>query len=364
MIAPESMSTVRATSASASAPAPPRLAWSGPYLFASGAGQRPYFVYTPTHYQLGTSVPLVVILHGCSQTPRGVAVATQWNDLAEEHNFIAVYPGQTLAVSPDAITGPADASPGLDYPRGESPGGRLAPCWQDGNGDNCWNWFLPDHQRRGAGEPAILAGITQTVIADAAHWTIDPARVYLAGMSAGGAMAVILGATYPDLYSAVGAHSALEYQAATTIPTAFAALAQGGPDPTHQGQQAFQAMGNHACLMPVLVVQGTNDLRVNPVNGDQVIQQWLQTNQLATGGVFTADFATPTTDTRFNEATPGGHPYRIRTWADSDGKTVHEYWTIDGMGHAWSGGYWLGSFADPRGPSATRAMYSFFSRSR
>jgi poly(3-hydroxybutyrate) depolymerase len=116
--------------------------------------------------------------------------------------------------------------------------------------------------------------------------------------------------------------------------------------------------------MPVLVVQGTTDLRVNPVNGDQAIQQWLQTNQLATGGVFTADFATPTTDTRFNEATPGGHPYRVRTWTDSHGKTVHEYWTIDGMGHAWSGGYWLGSFADPRGPSATRAMYSFFSQSR
>jgi poly(3-hydroxybutyrate) depolymerase len=104
--APQSMSILRATSASA--PAPPRLAWSGPYLFANEAGQRPYFVYTPTQYQLGTSVSLVVILHGCSQTPRGVAVATQWNDLAEEHNFIAVYPGQTLAVSPDAITGPTD----------------------------------------------------------------------------------------------------------------------------------------------------------------------------------------------------------------------------------------------------------------
>ena len=101
----------------------------------------------------------------------------------------------------------------------------------------------------------------------------------------------------------------------------------------------------------MLVVQGTNDLRVNPVNGDQVIQQWLDTNRLATGGMFTADFATPTTDTRFNEATPGGHPYRVRTWTDNHGKIVHEYWTIDGMGHAWSGGYWLGSFADPRGPT-------------
>ncbi len=363
MTAAESVPTPPPTSAAA--PAPPRLAWSGPYLFAGGAGRRPYFVYTPTRYQVGTSVALVVILHGCSQTPRGAAVATQWNDLAEEHNFIAVYPGQTLAVSPDAVTGPTDApAQPTDYPRGESPGNPLDPCWQDGNGDNCWNWFLPDHQRRGAGEPAILAGITKSVIADTAQWTIDPARVYVAGMSAGGAMAVILGATYPDLYSAVAAHSALEYQAATSIPTAFAALAQGGPDPIGQGQQAFRAMGGHARLMPVLVVQGTDDLRVNPVNGDQVIQQWLQTNHLATDGGFTADFTTPTTDTRFDEATPGGHPYRVRTWTDSHGKTVHEYWTIDGMGHAWSGGYWLGSFADPRGPSATRAMYSFFSRFR
>ena len=215
----------------ASAPAPPRLAWSGPYLFASGAGQRPYFVYTPTRYQVGTSVPLVVMLHGCSQTPRGVAVATQWNELAEEHNFIVVYPGQTLAVHPGAITGPTGepADQPADYSGGESPGNQLDPCWQDGNGDNCWNWFLPDHQSRGAGEPAIIAGITQAVLADTAQWTIDPARVYVAGMSAGGAMAVILGATYPDLYSAVAAHSALEYQAATDIPSAFAPSHKAAP---------------------------------------------------------------------------------------------------------------------------------------
>ena len=142
-------------------------------------------------------------------------------------------------------------------------------------------------------------------MADTTQWMIDPDRVYVAGMSAGAAMAVILGATYPDLYSAVAAHSGLEYQAATTIPGAFQALLQGGPNPADQGQQAFQAMGPHARLMPVLVVQGTSDLRVNPVNGDQVIQQWLHTNRLATGGAFSADFAAPTTDTVFTEATPG-----------------------------------------------------------
>lgn len=360
MTTPESMATVAADVA-AVAPQP-RLPWSGPYLFISTAGQRPYFVYTPTRYQTGTRVPLVVMLHGCSQTPRGVAVATQWNDLAEEHNFIIVYPGQTLAVAPDAITGSngASADQPADHSAGASSGNQPDPCWQDGNADNCWNWFLPGHQSRGTGEPAIIAGITRAVMADTTQWTIDPARVYVAGMSAGGAMAVILGATYPDLYSAVAAHSALEYKAATDIPSAFAALAQGGPNPVGQGQQAFAAMGGHARLIPVLVVQGTNDLRVNPVNGDQVIQQWLETNRLATGGTFTGHFGTPTTDTRFNEATPGGHPYRVRTWKDNHGKTVHEYWTIDGMGHAWSGGYWLGSFADPRGPNVTRDMYSFF----
>ena len=263
---------------------------------------------------------------------------------------------------PGAITGSNGASTDqpADYPADASSGNQLDPCWRDGNGDNCWNWFLPGHQGRGAGEPAIIAGITRAVMADTTQWTIDPARVYVAGMSAGGAMAVILGATYPDLYSAVAAHSALEYKAATDVPSAFQALAQGGPDPAGQGQQAFAAMGNHARLMPVLDVQGTNDLRVAPVNGDQVIQQWLETNRLATGGTFTRQFSTPTTDTRFSEATPGGHPYRVRTWSDNRGKVVHEYWTVDGMGHAWSGGYWLGSFADPRGPSVTRAMYSFF----
>ena len=145
-------------------------------------------------------------------------------------------------------------------------------------------------------------------MADTAQWTIDPARVYVAGMSAGGAMAVILGATYPDLYSAVAAHSALEYQAATDIPTAVAALAQGGPNPAGQGQQAFAAMGDDARLMPVLVAQGTNDLRVNPVNGDQVIQQWLETNRLATGGTFTRELRHPDHRHPFQRSHTGRSP--------------------------------------------------------
>ena len=326
----------------------PRLPWSGPYLFTSTAGARPFFVYTPTGHRPDTPAPLVVVLHGCSQTPRGIAITTQWNELAEEHGAVVVYPGQTLAVAPDDVVGP-DGEPGSSRQDG----------WPEGNGDHCWNWFLPQHQGRDAGEPAIIAGITRAVMA---RWTIDPARVYVAGLSAGAAMAVVLGATYPDLYAAVGAHSGLQYEAATDVFSAFQALAHGGPDPVEQGRRAYEAMGEHARVVPVLVVQGTADRRVHPVNGDQVIEQWLVTNRLAGGPGFTAGFASPATDTRFPEPVPGGHPYRVRTWVDSAGAAVHEYWTVDGMGHAWSGGYWLGSFADPRGPSATRAMVAFFAR--
>ncbi|HET9257203.1 MAG TPA: PHB depolymerase family esterase [Pseudonocardiaceae bacterium] len=318
-------------------------AWEGPFLFVSEPGSRPYFVYTPAGYQAGTSTSLLVMLHGCTQTPRGCAVATQWNDLADEHNFIVVYPAQNLRV-----LGPTGSQPD--------------PCWSDGNGDHCWNWYLPRHQARDSGEPAIIAGIARAVMADTSKWTIDPARVHVAGMSAGGAMAVILGATYPDLFSAVAVHSGLEYQAATGLPGAIHALTRGGPDPLVQGERAFDAMGDHARLMPVIVFHGGDDARSAPANGEQIVRQWLETNRLATGGAVSAKFAKPASDIRFGEPVPGGHPYRVRRWADHHGTIVQEYWAIEGLAHAWSGGYWLGSFADPRGPSATRAMYAFLSR--
>lgn len=329
-----------------------RPPWQGPFLFASGPGKRPYYVYTPAGYEVGTSVPLLVMLHGCSQTPRGSAVGTQWNDLADEHNMVVVYPGQTIQVIENGKTG-SDEQLTQD---------RLDQCWSDGNGDHCWNWFLPEHQKRDAGEPAIIAGITRAVMADTESWTIDPGRVYVAGMSAGGGMAVIMGATYPDLFSGVAVHSGLEYKAATDGPGALQVLVQGGPDPVGQGEQAFRSMGDHARSMRVIVIHGSEDRRNIAANGELVVRQWLETNRLATDGYFTPDFHQPASDDRYGEPAPGGHPYRVRRWRDSGGKVVQEYWTVDGLAHAWSGGYWLGSFTDPRGPSATRAMYAFLFR--
>lgn len=327
-------------------------AWEGPFLYVTGSGKRPYYVYTPASYQIGTSVPLLVMLHGCSQTSRGSAVGTQWNDLADERNIIVVYPQQTVQISENATTGSTD---GLTA-------GSTDQCWSDGNGDHCWNWYLPAHQVRDYGEPAIIAGITRAVMDRTEKWTIDPDRVYVAGMSAGGGMAVILGATYPDLFNGVAVHSGLEYQAATDLSGAFSVLTKGGPDPLAQGEQAFRAMGEHARLMPVIVIHGSEDRRNIAFNGELVVRQWLETNRLATGNDFSAEFCEPANDTVYGEPVPGGHPYRVRRWIDDRGKIVQEYWTVDGLAHAWSGGYWLGSFADPRGPSATRAMYAFFTR--
>src|SRR4051794_5773142 len=237
---------------SSAAPPQPRLPWNGPFLFRSRSGTRPYYVYIPSGYRPGTPVPLLVLLHGCSQTPRGAAIGTQWNDIADDNGLIVVYPGQTLVVSETMVTENETARPG--HPADD--------CWRDGNGDNCWNWFLPEHQARDAGEPAIIAGIARALITDTQQWTIDTSRIYVAGMSAGGAMAVILGATYPDLFCAVAAHSGMEYQAATNLLGALQALGQGGPDPILQGQRAFQAMGDRARLMPILVAHGNQDARV------------------------------------------------------------------------------------------------------
>lgn len=333
-------------------PSPAHSVWEGPRLFASRSGKRPYYVYTPAGYKTGTSVPLLVMLHGCTQTPRGAAIATQWNDLADEHNIVVVYPAQTIQVLGNPITGSAE----------QSTKEQLDQCWTDGNGDHCWNWFFPGHQERDAGEPAIIAGITRAVMADTAKWTIDPHRVYVAGMSAGGGMAVILGATYPDLFSGVAVHSGLEYKAATDVLGALQVLSQGGPAPAGQGEQAFRAMGHHARLMPVIVIHGGEDQRNVAYNGELVVRQWLETNRLATDGDFTADFDKPASDVRYGEPVPGGHPYRVRRWTDRAGMVVQEYWAVDGLEHAWSGGYWLGSFADPRGPSASRAMCAFLFR--
>ena len=265
--------------------------------FACAAGSRDYKVYVPSRPQ--NPAPLVVMLHGCTQNPDDFAVGTGLNALAEERGFIVAYPRQ-----------PGSA-----------------------NRSACWNWFELAHQRRDDGEPAILAGLTRAVMAE---FSVDPARVYVAGMSAGGAMAAVMSATYPDLYAAAGVHSGVPHGAASDMPSGFAAM-RGASAPTRR-----PANGR----VRTIVFHGANDRVVNPANARSVFADAVaslgEPQELITDGA------------------AGGRTYTRAVVTDGRGVAHAERWTVEGLGHAWSGGRPEGSFTDARGPDASREMVRFF----
>ena len=274
--------------------------------FGSAAGSRGYKLYIPSTYR-GEAVPLVVMLHGCTQSPDDFAAGTRMNALAEEHGCLIVYPGQSQAA----------------------------------NAQKCWNWFSPGDQQRDQGEPALIAGITRKVMRDHA---VDPRRVYVAGLSAGCAAAAIMAQACPDLYAAVGVHSGLACGAARDMPSAFAAMRQGASGLQQPGQG--QAANGNRRIVPTIVFHADKDHTVNPRNGDQVIAQ-----SAAAGDLRTAVQ---------RGQVPGGHAYTRTLHADAGGQPVLEQWLVHGGGHAWSGGSTAGSYTDARGPDASREMLRFF----
>ncbi len=324
------------------------------YLGWHAASRRPYWVYTPVNYQVGTAVPLIMILHGCMQPlfshPTAIAYDTHMNQLAETHQFLVVYPHHF---------GPPDFNPA-----------------------SCWNFFLPVNQHRDSGEPASLAGIVQDMLKNTSRWTIDPQRIYVAGISSGGGATANLGATYPDLFAAIGVHSGGEYgyrlpflgekaQARDAVePLSEAQALSGeveeiavilpGPDPIKQGEKAFHAMGPFARVVPTIVFHGTADHISDPINGDQVTQQWLTTNHLASPRDFTATFEHPSSTTIYPTGPQGERSYTVFTWQDAHSSDMVTYYKVEGMRHAWSGGTPGSIFTDPEGPDASQAIYEFF----
>jgi poly(hydroxyalkanoate) depolymerase family esterase len=287
--------------------------------YSNAAGTRSYQLYIPSGYR-GQILPLVVMLHGCTQTPEDFAAGTRMNRLAEKEQFFVAYPAQTV---------PANQS-------------------------KCWNWFQTTDQHRDRGEPSIIAGITRQLTST---YHIDVRRVYLAGLSAGGAMAAIMGMNYPDLYAAVGVHSGLAYGAAHDLPSAFAAMQHGGKSPLRQQHHHPRAVKTPTRLVPTIVFHGDRDTTVHPNNGDQVLAQWAT---LHAGHENARAAKTKLHVTLQRGQIPDGHTYTRSVYREANGRAVMERWLVHDAGHGWSGGSPYGSFTNPKGPDASQEMVRFF----
>ncbi len=269
---------------------------------------RDYKIYVPPGPHAGP-LALVVMLHGCKQNPDDFAVGTGMNRRAAEQGFIVLYPAQAQGANPAA----------------------------------CWNWFKPNHQQRGRGEPALIADLTQAVMK--AHG-VDPRRVYVAGLSAGGAMAAVLGQAYPDVFAAVGVHSGLPSSSAHDVMSALAVMKSG----TATAQPRREAGLSPAAAprpVPTIVFHGDHDTTVHPHNGERLVAGLLQAEASA------APRVEPGVSAHGRRFTRTVHP-------DAQGRARVEHWQVHGAGHAWSGGDASGSYTDPKGPDATREMLRFF----
>ncbi|CAB3722123.1 hypothetical protein LMG24238_04999 [Paraburkholderia sediminicola] len=270
------------------------------HTFSNSAGQRQYKLYVPAVYK-SEPLPLIVMLHGCTQNADDFAAGTRMNEMAERHGFIVVYPNQSQAANPST----------------------------------CWNWFKPADQQRDQGEPSLIAGITREVMA---RYRVDPARVYVAGLSAGGAMADIMLKTSPDLYAAACVHSGLAYGSANDLPSALAAM---------KGGKAHRSRSHVEPQRPLIVFQGDADTTVHPSNAAALLASF-------DGGVTTLNPLSHTAGTA-----SGRRGCTVQRFVAANGVEA-EYWSIHGAGHAWAGGSQRGTYTDPSGPDATAEMLRFF----
>lgn len=296
-------------------PAAPARAATGTWFhgtYTNLAGTRDYHGYVPSTYRSGTPMPLLVALHGCTENDIGFDLLTGLSARAEQRGFLVVFPDQSTLANPS----------------------------------QCWNWPLSINQHRGLGEPSIIAGITDLV---RSRWTVDPARVYVTGVSAGGVMSMIMAVTYPDRYAAAASVAGCEYECDV--------LQLRSPD--QAGLDAWREMGSRARPVPVLVFQGSADLVVAPSTADRIVGQWAQTDDLALDGLDDGDVSVSPTLVERGQV-PGGRTYTHSVHRGPDGTVLIEKYLIDGAGHVYPGGCSCSLYGDPSGPDATGLSWDFF----
>jgi poly(hydroxyalkanoate) depolymerase family esterase len=290
-------------------PAPTRKASFTKHQFVFEADTYPYRLYTPPATAVDASadkrMPLVVLLHGCKQDALDFSNGTAMNALADEHHAMVLYPEQITRA----------------------------------NAMRCWNWFEPGHQQANRGEPGMIAALTQSILQK--HGA-DPERVYIAGLSAGGAMAAVMADLYPDIFAAVGVHSGLAAGAANDVMSAFGAMRSG-------------AKGSKQPTLPTIIFHGTADKTVHPDNSQHI-------TEAALAGLKAAGLQL--VKTASSNSHNGGEKIERLVYSTADGTPYIENWRIDGGAHAWSGGDAIGSYTDPDGPSASAAMLAFFLQHR
>ena len=295
------------------APAPlPEAATPG--RFSSGSHThasltRRYKLYLPPN-AAGTAMPLVVMLHGCTQNADDFAAGTDMNQRAHAQGFAVLYPEQS-----------GDANP-----------------------SRCWNWFKHNHQRRDSGEPGLIANLTRAVVAE--HG-LDARRVYIAGLSAGGAMAAIVAAVYPDIFAAAGVHSGLPCGAASNVSEALAVMNTGAPSVGGAAMKPARAARAQGAAVPTIVFHGDQDRTVHPRNGELLVKATLSVT----------DAPAPVVEKGIS---PRGQRYTRSLHLDDQGCSVAEHWLLHGAGHAWSGGRAEGSYTDASGADASGEMLRFF----
>ena len=286
--------------------------------FSNGTAHRDYKLYIPSTY-VGEPMPLILMLHGCKQNPDDFARGTRMNALAEEHGFLVAYPAQTARA----------------------------------NGSNCWNWFSVSEQHRGGEEPSLIAGIARHV---GKACKVDEAQVFIGGLSAGAAMAVIAASSYPEVFKAVAVHSGLPIGAAHDVPSAFAAMqgrSPAGDFKERPNRNTQRRDGVQAHPVRTIVFHGDSDATVALKNGEEVASQAVRAFNAERGR---------TLQQVVERCSAGGRDCTVTHYLDNNDQALVETWTVHGASHAWSGGSAKGSYTDAKGPDASAEFVRFFLR--